>query len=156
MSDIDRQMQQDGFWDNPAQNATIMQQRRALERRLQTLNRLRSDAEELAVWRELLEEGVADEDMDKFLDRLTADLTKLELELKLAGPDDDKKRQSWPFIPAPAAPSRRTGPRCCCACICAGPSSTATRSSCWSARTARRRESKKRHLAVRGENAYAI
>ena len=90
MSDIDRQMQQDGFWDNPAKNATIMQQRRALERRLQTLTKLRTDAEELAVWRELLEEGVADADMDKFLDRLTAELNKLELELKLSGPDDDK------------------------------------------------------------------
>jgi peptide chain release factor 2 len=90
LSDIDRQMQQDGFWDNPAQNASIMQQRRGLERRLQTLNRLRSDAEELAVWRELLEEGVADADMDKFLDRLTDDLAKLEMQLKLSGPDDDK------------------------------------------------------------------
>ena len=34
-------------------------------------------------------------------------------------------------MPAPAAPRRRTGPRCCCACISAGPSSTATRSSGW-------------------------
>jgi peptide chain release factor 2 len=90
MSDIDRQMQQDGFWSNPSQNASIMQQRRQLERRLQTLNRLRSDADELAVWRELLEEGESDEDMGKFLDRLEEDLTKLEMELKLSGPDDDK------------------------------------------------------------------
>ena len=29
-------------------------------------------------------------------------------------------------IPAPAAPSRRTGPRCCCACTCAGPSAAAS------------------------------
>ena len=33
-------------------------------------------------------------------------------------------------MPAPAAPRARTGPRCCCACTRAGPSSTATRSSC--------------------------
>ncbi len=32
-------------------------------------------------------------------------------------------------MPAPAAPRARTGPRCCCACIRAGPSSAATRSS---------------------------
>ncbi len=29
---------------------------------------------------------------------------------------------SSPSIRAPAAPSRRTGPRCCCGCTCAGPS----------------------------------
>ena len=27
---------------------------------------------------------------------------------------------SWTSRPAPAAPRRRTGPRCCCACTCAG------------------------------------
>jgi peptide chain release factor 2 len=90
MSDIDRQMQQEGFWNNPTQNASVMQQRRALERRLQTLNRLRSDADELATWRELLNEGESDEELDRFLDRLAEDLAKLELELKLSGPDDDK------------------------------------------------------------------
>ena len=30
--------------------------------------------------------------------------------------------------PARAAPTRRTGPRCCCACTCAGPSAAASRS----------------------------
>jgi len=90
MSDIDRQMEQPGFWDNPQQNAAIMQQRRALERRLQTLNRLRSDSDELIAWRELLEEGEGDPEFDRFLDRLEQDLEKLELELKLSGPDDDK------------------------------------------------------------------
>jgi peptide chain release factor 2 len=90
MSDIDRQMQQPGFWDNPQKNASIMQERRALERRLETLNRLRSDSDELATWRELLEEGESDPELDRFLDRLEEDLEKLELELKLSGPDDDK------------------------------------------------------------------
>jgi len=90
MADIDRQMQQDGFWSNPTQNAAIMQQRRGLERRLQRLNRLRADADELATWRELLEEGEADPDLEKFLDRVARELDELELELKLSGPDDDK------------------------------------------------------------------
>ncbi|HEX7181675.1 MAG TPA: PCRF domain-containing protein, partial [Thermoanaerobaculia bacterium] len=70
MSDIDRQMQQDGFWNNPQQNASVMQQRRSLERQLQTLNRLRSDADELTAWRELLEEGEADPELGQFLERL--------------------------------------------------------------------------------------
>ena len=33
---------------------------------------------------------------------------------------------SSPFIRAPAAPSRRTGPRCCCGCTSAGPSARAS------------------------------
>ena len=78
MSDIDRQMQQPGFWDNPQQNAALMQQRRGLERRLETLNRLRSDADELAAWRELLEEGDGDPDFDRFIDRVAEDVEKLE------------------------------------------------------------------------------
>ncbi len=83
-------MQEAGFWDNPAKNAEIMQKRREIERRLETLKRLRSDADELATWRELLEEGEADPEFDRFIDRLEAELAKLDLELKLSGPDDDK------------------------------------------------------------------
>jgi len=83
-------MQEPGFWDNPTANASLLQQRRALERRLETLNRLRADADELATWKELLAEGEADEDFSRFIERLEADVEKLELELKLSGPDDDK------------------------------------------------------------------
>jgi peptide chain release factor 2 len=90
LSDIDRQMQEAGFWDNPTANASILQQRRGLERRLQTLNRLRADADELATWEELLAEGESDPEFDRFLERLESDLEQLELDLKLSGPDDDK------------------------------------------------------------------
>ncbi|MBW8874909.1 MAG: peptide chain release factor 2 [Acidobacteria bacterium] len=90
LSEIDHQMQEAGFWDNPAKNASILQKRRDIERRLESLNRLRADADELATWRELLDEGEADPEFDRFIDRLEAELAKLELELKLSGPDDDK------------------------------------------------------------------
>jgi peptide chain release factor 2 len=90
LSEIDHQMQAAGFWDNPARNASILQKRRDVERRLETLNRLRADADELATWRELLDEGEADPEFDRFIDRLSAELGKLELDFKLSGPDDDK------------------------------------------------------------------
>jgi len=90
-------MQAPGFWDDPAQpaqSAPLLRERRQLERRLHTLGKLRADAEELAAWRELLatdEEAVAGEpDLERFLARLAAELDRLELELKLSGPDDDK------------------------------------------------------------------
>ncbi|HSS51952.1 MAG TPA: peptide chain release factor 2 [Thermoanaerobaculia bacterium] len=90
LSEIDHQMQAAGFWDNPAKNAAILQKRRDVERRLETLNRLRADADELATWRELLDEGEADPEFDRFIDRLSGELGKLELDFKLSGPDDDK------------------------------------------------------------------
>jgi peptide chain release factor 2 len=83
-------MQTPGFWDSPAKNAPLLQKRREIERRLETLNRLRADAEELDTWRELLAGGEADPEFDRFLERLEGELDKLELQLKLSGPDDDK------------------------------------------------------------------
>ncbi len=83
-------MQEGGFWDTPGKNAAILQKRRDLERRLETLTRLRADGEELATWRQLLDEGLEDPEFDVFIARLTAELDKLELTLKLSDPDDDK------------------------------------------------------------------
>ena len=94
LSEIDSQMEAPGFWENPSHNAPLLRERRGLERRLTTLNRLRSDAGDLDAWRELAaadEETVAaDADLENFLTRVETDLDKLELELKLSGPDDDK------------------------------------------------------------------
>ncbi|MCB1057930.1 MAG: PCRF domain-containing protein, partial [Acidobacteria bacterium] len=83
-------MQLPGFWDDPDKSAGMLKERRSLERMRDTLVRLRSDTEELATWRELLSEGETDEQLDRFVDRLEKDLPKLELQLKLSGPDDDK------------------------------------------------------------------
>ena len=80
-----------GFWDRPAESAELMRKRREVERRVETLNRLRADADELTAWRELLGgEGEADSDAIAFAARLERDLARLDLQLKLAGPDDDK------------------------------------------------------------------
>lgn len=83
-------MEAPGFWDDRTGAAPLLQQRRALEKRLATLNRLREDAEELAAWKELLAEGEGDEDVEEFLGRLETELHQLELQLKLSGSDDDK------------------------------------------------------------------
>ena len=83
-------MEVPGFWDDRTGAAPLLQQRRSLEKRLATLNRLREDAEELATWKELIAEGEGDEEVEEFLGRLETDLHQLELQLKLSGPDDDK------------------------------------------------------------------
>ena len=82
-------MEAPGFWDSGG-DATVLQKRRGLERRQATLNQLRADADELEVWKELVAEGEADEDLPKFLGRLDRELGLLDLQLKLSGPDDDK------------------------------------------------------------------
>ncbi|MCB1036104.1 MAG: PCRF domain-containing protein, partial [Acidobacteria bacterium] len=79
-----------GFWDSPSSSAPILRQRRSLERLQETLKRLRSDAEEVEVWKELVAEGENDEQLGTFLERLDSELPKLDLQLKLSGPDDDK------------------------------------------------------------------
>ncbi|HEX2225433.1 MAG TPA: peptide chain release factor 2 [Thermoanaerobaculia bacterium] len=89
LRDLDRQIEQPGFWDDPSRSTPILQQRRSLEKRLETLNRLRSDADELATWKELLNEGEVDEEVERFLSRLQADLDRLEMELKLSDPADE-------------------------------------------------------------------
>jgi peptide chain release factor 2 len=83
-------MQRPDFWDDPAGAAPVLQKRRALERRQKTLNQLRADASELEAWSELVAEGEADADLDRFLERLDRELGKLELSVKLSGADDDK------------------------------------------------------------------
>ena len=85
---LDREMQAPGFWDHPGKNAALLRERRLVERRVETLERLRADGEELATWRELLEEGEADDEAAAFADRLEEELAELELTLKLSAPDD--------------------------------------------------------------------
>jgi peptide chain release factor 2 len=84
-------MEMPGFWDKPAASAPLMQKRRQIEKKVENLKRLRADAEEIEAWRELTgDSGHADADAVAFVERLGAELEKLDLALKLGGPDDDK------------------------------------------------------------------
>ncbi len=85
-------MQAPDFWNNPEKSKVILQKRRAFERRFESLKKLREDEGELETWRELSAdaEGEIDDDALAFLDRLDAELSKLDLELKLSGDDDGR------------------------------------------------------------------
>jgi len=83
-------MQEPGFWDDREGNATIVRERRAVERRVESLRKLRRDAEDLDAWRELVAEGETDAELAAFVARLDDELEKLDLQLKLSGADDDK------------------------------------------------------------------
>ncbi len=81
-------MEDPDFWNDPAKSAELLQKRRVVERQFETLKKLREDSDELATWRELLEEGEGDEELTSFLEKLEQELEKLELSLKLSGPED--------------------------------------------------------------------
>ncbi len=81
-------MQAPDFWDDPAKGAPLLRRRRAVEKQRDAFEKLRRDADDLAGWRELLEEGEVDDEALAFIDRLQTELDSLELELKLSGPDD--------------------------------------------------------------------
>ena len=84
-------MEMPGFWDKPTASAGLMQKRRQIERKVENLRVLRLDAEEIQTWQELLgSSGEADSDALAFVDRLEREVAKLDLQLKLSGPDDDK------------------------------------------------------------------
>jgi peptide chain release factor 2 len=82
-------MESPGFWDDPARSAPLLKQRRGLERRLETIDKLDEDTEELAVWGELLGEGESPDQAASFLADLEGRLGRLDLQLKLSGPDDE-------------------------------------------------------------------
>ncbi len=84
-------MEMPGFWDKPTESAGLMQKRRQIERKVANLRSLKSDAEEIATWQELLgSSGDADPDALRFVERLEREVGELDLQLKLSGPDDDK------------------------------------------------------------------
>ena len=83
-------MEAPGFWDNPKESATVLRKRRGVEKRFQTLTKIRDDADELEAWRELVDEGEADSEAEEFIAALEQELGELELELKLSGPDDGR------------------------------------------------------------------
>ena len=82
-------MQDPSFWEDPERSKPILQKRRALERRHESLERIREDQETLETWSELLAEGEGDEEVLSFADRLEKQVEKLELQLMLSGEQDE-------------------------------------------------------------------
>jgi peptide chain release factor 2 len=87
---IDHDLQQPGFWDDPQKSAPLLQKRRMLERQKETVQRLQTDADDLELWRQMLEEGEEESEALEFLDELGKRLDSLDLQLKLSGEDDER------------------------------------------------------------------
>ncbi|MEM9293255.1 MAG: peptide chain release factor 2 [Acidobacteriota bacterium] len=90
LSEIDHEMARGDFWDDPEASAQVLKKRRELERRQETIQRLGTDLDDLETWKELMEDGEVDEEVTSFIDRLEEELPKLELQVKLSDPDDER------------------------------------------------------------------
>ncbi|MEO1369906.1 MAG: PCRF domain-containing protein, partial [Acidobacteriota bacterium] len=90
LNELNREMEAPDFWDDPAKSAPILQKRRVIERKVNALKQLREDIDELETWRELSGDDDADPDMIAFLERAEKDVERMELEIKLSGPNDEK------------------------------------------------------------------
>ena len=83
-------MQEPGFWDEPSKSTPVLQKRRGVERRLESLTMIRDSADELETWAELLSEGEVDDEVIEFVERLEKELHALDLRMKLGGEHDEK------------------------------------------------------------------
>ena len=72
------------------------------------------------------------------------------------GPLRRRTTRSPPSTPAPAAPSRRTGPRCCCGCTCGGPSARASSAELDEVHPGDEAGIKSATFTVTGTNAYGL
>ena len=111
-----------GFWDNPQSAQEVMKRLSALRQRSATSRGLETGVGDLLGLVELAadkdDETIAT-DITRNADALERELKALEFELSFSGPYDDRNAIAQ-STPAPAAPNRRTGRRCCCGCTCAG------------------------------------
>ncbi len=128
--EIDRlhaQIDSEGFWDNQEISQKVMKQSRTLEAKVARYEKMCSQWDDLYT---LCEMALEDND-DSMLPELTDGYAQLEQEMENAR----LARRSCPANtttttplsrsrPAPAAPRRRTGPRCSTGCTRTGPSST--------------------------------
>jgi protein subunit release factor A len=105
-------------WNDPERAQALGRERSALEKVVEVLDEVGTGLDEAA---ELLEMA-REEDDEATMTEVATDLERMEQRPTPA-------MRSSTSRPDPAAPRRRTGPRCCCACTCAGASGAASRPS---------------------------
>src|SRR2546430_1446190 len=80
-----------GFWDKPEAAQELGRRRARVEKRIQAGQSIESKAEELDVLLELQKEGESvDADIEKIVGQLEADITGIEMTMKLSGEHDDR------------------------------------------------------------------
>ena len=115
------------FWKDQAEAQKVLQRRRRLEQDRELVASLRKKSDDLAVLVEWAEAGEAvDAEFAPGARRRSIRKSRPARSRRCSAASTIARTRSSPSIPAPAAPSRRTGRRCCCACTCAGRSAAAS------------------------------
>ena len=121
-------MQRPGFWDDREQAAEVSSAHARAQKRLESFRSLESDAADLEELAELAEgDPEIAAGLDSQLSSIEARLAELE-EARLFAGEYDSGDAVVTVRSGPAAPTRRTGPRCCCGCTCDGRSVAVSRS----------------------------
>ena len=120
-------MAQPSFWDDNRRAQEVIRERTELSRLVTRVKELTTKAEDLTVLLELAEEatdGSLDAEIADGVAGLRKELDEYELKIMLSGPARHEGRDRVDPSRRRAAPSPRTGRRCCCECTCAGASAT--------------------------------
>ena len=131
LEEVNRELENPDVWNDSATRAGAGPRALALEK---TVNGIRELNEGLDGARELLELVEMEDDEEtasaivEDVERYARGVEQLEFTRMFSG-RWIRTRPSSTSRPAPAAPRRRTGPKCCCACTCAGPNRAAGRPS---------------------------
>ncbi len=88
---LDSKLNRPDLWDQPEEAQKLLQQRKRIERRLDTDSKLERDLADLSALLELALEGVSvEKELEAELARLAADTEELETEILLCGPHDHR------------------------------------------------------------------
>ncbi|MBK5260481.1 MAG: peptide chain release factor 2 [Thermoanaerobaculia bacterium] len=91
LDEIEREMSVPGFWDKPETAQEVGRKRSRVEKRIQSGESIDTKYEELDVLLELDKEGEnVGGDIETLVEQLEAEVTQVEMTMKLAGPHDDR------------------------------------------------------------------
>ncbi|GIX21413.1 MAG: hypothetical protein KatS3mg121_0196 [Gammaproteobacteria bacterium] len=128
LEEIRRELEDPNVWSDPERAQSLGRERAALEQvveRLDAVARGLSEAAELFELARAEGDEAALADIARDLAGLRERVERLEFQ-RCSAARWTRPTPSSTSRPVPAARRRRTGPRCCCACICAGPTARAS------------------------------
>ncbi len=91
LQEIEKQISQPGFWDNPRGAQEVGRKRSRIEKRIAAGEALNRQSEELDVLMELQREGEnVDADIEALVSKLETEINDIEMTMKLSGEHDDR------------------------------------------------------------------
>ena len=142
---LEKKMADPGFWGDQAAAQKVLQRRKRIEADLDLLKRLRGQEDDAKVLADWLRGGRGRRrGLRRRPRRARGDRSRRPSSRRCSAASTTAPTPSSRSTPGRAAPTARTGPRCCCACTCAGATAAASSATSPTSRRARRRASRAR------------